>query len=315
MSGRRPTAAGRRATGPASQALEKELGDKIEITFLENVPEGPDAERAIEGLARAGNKLIFTTSFGFMDPTIKVAAKYPGREVRARHRLQDRAERHDLQRPLLPGPLHHRPDRGEDVEDRHSPATSSPSRSPKWSWASTRSCSARSRSIRTSSSRSSGSTPGWTRPRKATPPRRCSTRAPTSSPSTPTRPRRCKIAEERGLHGFGQAHDMIDAAPKAQLHRDHRQLGPVLHRAAPRRCSTAPGSRRRAGTASRRAPCRWRPTPTCRTTSPRRPRTSRRRSRPATFHPFTGPIFKQDGTEVIAGRRRCWTTATLLSMN
>src|ERR1700755_1573395 len=61
----------------ARQALVKELGDKIETTFLENVPEGPDAERAIEQLVRAGNKLIFTTSFGYMDPTLKVAKKYP----------------------------------------------------------------------------------------------------------------------------------------------------------------------------------------------------------------------------------------------
>ena len=61
----------------ARQALVKELGDKIETTYLENVPEGPDAERSIEQLVRAGNKLIFTTSFGFMDPTVKVAKKYP----------------------------------------------------------------------------------------------------------------------------------------------------------------------------------------------------------------------------------------------
>src|SRR6201989_2808896 len=61
----------------ARQALVKELGDKIEITYLENVPEGPDAERSIEQLVRAGNKLIFTTSFGYMDPTLKVAKKYP----------------------------------------------------------------------------------------------------------------------------------------------------------------------------------------------------------------------------------------------
>lgn len=61
----------------ARQTLVKELGDKIETTYLENVPEGPDAERAIEQLVRAGNKLIFTTSFGYMDPTLKVAKKYP----------------------------------------------------------------------------------------------------------------------------------------------------------------------------------------------------------------------------------------------
>lgn len=58
-------------------AVEKALGDKVQTTYVENVPEGPDAERAIERLARDGNKLIFTTSFGFMDPTIKVAKKFP----------------------------------------------------------------------------------------------------------------------------------------------------------------------------------------------------------------------------------------------
>jgi len=61
----------------ARKALVKEFGDKIETTFLENVSEGPDSERSIEQLARAGNKLIFTTSFGYMEPTLKVAKKYP----------------------------------------------------------------------------------------------------------------------------------------------------------------------------------------------------------------------------------------------
>src|SRR5579863_4209574 len=59
------------------QGLVKALGDKVETTYLENVNEGPDAERAIEQLARAGNKLIFTTSFGYMDPTLKVAKRFP----------------------------------------------------------------------------------------------------------------------------------------------------------------------------------------------------------------------------------------------
>ena len=59
------------------QAVVKALGDKVETTYLENVSEGPDAERSIEQLARSGHKLIFTTSFGFMDATVKVAKKYP----------------------------------------------------------------------------------------------------------------------------------------------------------------------------------------------------------------------------------------------
>ena len=59
------------------QGLVKDLGDKVETTHLENVPEGPDAERSIEQLVRSGHKLIFTTSFGYMDQTLKVAKKYP----------------------------------------------------------------------------------------------------------------------------------------------------------------------------------------------------------------------------------------------
>ena len=59
------------------QAVVKALGDKVDTTYLENVNEGPDSERSIEQLARSGHKLIFTTSFGYMDPTVKVARKYP----------------------------------------------------------------------------------------------------------------------------------------------------------------------------------------------------------------------------------------------
>jgi simple sugar transport system substrate-binding protein len=59
------------------QFLQDTLGDKVQTSYVENVAEGPDAERAIERFARGGCALIFTTSFGFMDPTIKVAEKYP----------------------------------------------------------------------------------------------------------------------------------------------------------------------------------------------------------------------------------------------
>jgi basic membrane protein A and related proteins len=63
-------------------AVEKQLGDKVETAFVENVSEA-DAERPIERFAREGCKLIFTTSFGFMEPTLKVAAKFP--EVKFEH--------------------------------------------------------------------------------------------------------------------------------------------------------------------------------------------------------------------------------------
>ena len=59
------------------KAIEEQFKDKVDTSFLENVNEGPDAERSIEQLVRSGHKLIFTTSFGFMDATAKVAKKYP----------------------------------------------------------------------------------------------------------------------------------------------------------------------------------------------------------------------------------------------
>ena len=58
----------------ARKALEKEFGDKISTSFVENVPESADAERVIRDMASQGNKLIFGTTFGYMDPMLKVAA-------------------------------------------------------------------------------------------------------------------------------------------------------------------------------------------------------------------------------------------------
>ena len=61
----------------ARQEVEKHFGDKVETTFVENVPEGPDSARVIRELAKQGNDIIFTTSFGYMDHTIKVAKEFP----------------------------------------------------------------------------------------------------------------------------------------------------------------------------------------------------------------------------------------------
>jgi simple sugar transport system substrate-binding protein len=58
-------------------AVEQKFGDKVETAYLESVPEGPDAERALERLAREGCNIIFATSFGFMDPVNKVARRFP----------------------------------------------------------------------------------------------------------------------------------------------------------------------------------------------------------------------------------------------
>ncbi|MGR4000966.1 MAG: BMP family ABC transporter substrate-binding protein [Alphaproteobacteria bacterium] len=65
------------------RAIEEVFGDRVVTTFVESVAEGPDAERVISRLAQEGHGLIFTTSFGFMNPTIKAAARYP--QVRFEH--------------------------------------------------------------------------------------------------------------------------------------------------------------------------------------------------------------------------------------
>jgi basic membrane protein A and related proteins len=57
--------------------MEQALGGKVQTKYVENVAEGPDAERVIRELAQSGNAIIFTTSFGYMNPTEKVAKQFP----------------------------------------------------------------------------------------------------------------------------------------------------------------------------------------------------------------------------------------------
>ena len=59
------------------KAVEAALGSGVQTTFVENVPEGADAERVIRDLAATGHQIIFTPSFGYMEPTLKVAQDYP----------------------------------------------------------------------------------------------------------------------------------------------------------------------------------------------------------------------------------------------
>jgi len=65
------------------KAIEKEFGDKVVTSFVEKVPESADAERVIRDMAGQGNKLIFGTTFGYMEPMLKVAADNPN--VRFEH--------------------------------------------------------------------------------------------------------------------------------------------------------------------------------------------------------------------------------------
>ena len=62
----------------ARKALEKELGDKIVTSFVENVPESADAERVFRDMVGQGNQLVFGTTFGYMEPMLKTAAEAKG---------------------------------------------------------------------------------------------------------------------------------------------------------------------------------------------------------------------------------------------
>jgi basic membrane protein A len=59
------------------QDVEKHFGDKVETTYIESVKYGPDAERAIRAMAKGGADIIFATSFGYMEPMLKVAKEFP----------------------------------------------------------------------------------------------------------------------------------------------------------------------------------------------------------------------------------------------
>ena len=67
----------------ARKALEKEFGDKIKTSFVENVPESADAERVLRDMATQGNKLVFGTTFGYMEPMLKVAPDF--KDVKFEH--------------------------------------------------------------------------------------------------------------------------------------------------------------------------------------------------------------------------------------
>lgn len=67
----------------ARKAVEAAMGGKVKTSFVESVPEGPDAERVLRDLAQQGNKLIFATSFGYMESMVKVAGQF--KDVKFEH--------------------------------------------------------------------------------------------------------------------------------------------------------------------------------------------------------------------------------------
>ena len=119
--------------------MEKNLGAKVTTKYIESVPEGADAERVIRELASTGHNLIFTTSFGYMNPTIKVAGAFP--KVDFEHATGYKTSKNVgiYNARFYEGPLPVRASSRARCRRRVSPATSPRSRSRKSSWASTRS--------------------------------------------------------------------------------------------------------------------------------------------------------------------------------
>jgi simple sugar transport system substrate-binding protein len=65
------------------KAIEAEFGERVQTSFVESVPEGADAERVIRDMVNQGNKLIFGTTFGYMDYMLKIAGDH--KDVKFEH--------------------------------------------------------------------------------------------------------------------------------------------------------------------------------------------------------------------------------------
>ena len=273
------------------EAVEEELGDAVETTYKENVPEGPEAKQVIEDLIKDGNKIIFATSFGYGDALAELADEVPGREVRARHGRGHRREPGHLLRRLRGHDLPHRHRRRRGHPEggtvgfvapfpipeviRHINAFSSacsrvnPTATIKVVWTNT-----------------------WFDP---------DGRAPGGG--QPRRRRRRRLASGQDSPASGEAAKAAEPAlrglrlrPERELRRHlaHRlalQLGPVLHRARPGRGRRHLGDRR----VLRRHRGRLRqPRPVRRPGRARRPRPSSRTQQAAivdgAFYVFAGPL-------------------------
>ncbi|HET7714463.1 MAG TPA: BMP family ABC transporter substrate-binding protein [Bauldia sp.] len=279
------------------EALQKELGDKIEVTFLESVPEGPDAERAIEGLVQAGNKLIFTTSFGYMEPTLKVAAKYPdvmfehatgfktapnvttynARFYEGRYiigQIAAKMSKTGTAGYIVSFPI------PEVIMGINSFMLGAQSVNPDFKlkiiWINT-----------------------WMDPAKEGDAAKALFDQGVdiiTQHTDSTEP--LKIAQERGLLGFGQSHDMIDAAPKAQLTSIIDNWGPYyIARTKAAMDGTWKSQASWDGLAEgtvQMAPYTNMPDDVAAAA-----KEMEEKIRTGAFHPFTGPIYKQDGTEVV----------------
>ena len=265
MSGRSATWAGRTSTRSARRAIVEQFKDKIDTSYLENVNEGPDAERSIEQLVRTGHKLIYTTSFGFMDATAKVAKKYPnvmfehatgykrdknlatysGRFYEGRYiqgQIAAKMSKTGTIGYIGSFPI---PEVVSGINAMMLGAQSvRPDMKVKIIWVNT-----------------------WYDPGKEAAAARAladqGADILTQHTDSAAAMQFADAARHPGVRA-GLRHDQV--RPEGAAHRHHQQLDAVLRRPRQARARQQVGDRRRLGRAQHQASCRWRPTPTCRTT-------------------------------------------------
>ncbi len=102
----------------ARKAAVEHFGDKIKTTYVENVAEGPDSEKVLNDLANSGHKLIFATSFGYMNYVMNSAKKHPAVFYEHATGYKRGAEHLRLQHPFLPGALRAGRDRRQAEQGR-----------------------------------------------------------------------------------------------------------------------------------------------------------------------------------------------------
>ena len=292
--------------------VQEKLGDKVETSYVENVPEGPDAERAIERLARSGCGIIFTTSFGFMDPTLKVAAKFP--DVKFEHatgfktadnvttynarfyegryiigQIAAKTSKTGVAGYIVSFPI---PEVVMGINAFMLGAQSiNPDFKIKVVWVNS-----------------------WFDPGKEGDAAKAlfDQGADIITQHTDS-PAPLQIAESRGLFGFGQAHDMLAFAPKAQLTAIVDNWGPYYGR---RVQDVLDGTWKSEASwdGLKQETVLMSPYTNMPDDVAAMAKDTQAKVTSGELHPFKGPIFKQDGTEVIA-EGAALDDGTLLGMN
>ena len=291
---------------------QEKLGDKVETSYVENVAEGPDAERAIERLARSGCQIIFTTSFGFMDPTIKVAKKFP--DVKFEHatgfkvepnvatynsrfyegryiqgQIAAKQSKAGVAGYIVSFPI---PEVVMGIDAFMLGAQSvNPDFKVKIIWVNS-----------------------WFDPAKEADAAKALFDQGVDIITQHTdSPAPLQIAQERGLHGFGQAHDMIEFAPKAQYTAIVDTWGPYYVK---RLQAVLDGTWKseQSWDGLKDGIMEMAPYTNLPDDVVAMAKKTQADIESGALHPFKGPIYKQDGTEVIPAGQNL-ADATLLELN